>query len=111
VCSQSKRCQKGSEMARKGYWVSAYRAIKDADAIANYANLAGAALQKFGAKYVTRDVAAAVYEAGIKARTVIVEFESVEKAIAARESPDYQAALKVLGQAVERDFRIVEGVD
>jgi len=34
----------------------------------------------------------------------------VEKAIATYESDGYKAALKVLGNAATRDFRIVEGV-
>jgi uncharacterized protein (DUF1330 family) len=41
---------------------------------------------------------------------VLIEFDSVEKAAAAHDSPGYQAALKVLGNAVQRDLRIVEGV-
>ena len=98
-------------MARKGYWVSVYRAIHNQEQVGKYAQLAGPALRKFGAKYIMREVATAAYEAGIKARTVIVEFDSVQTAIAAHDSPDYRAALKVLGQAAERDFRIVEGVD
>ena len=51
------------------------------------------------------------YEAGIKQRIVIVEFESVAKAVEAHDSPDYQAALKVLDNGVERDLRIVEGLE
>ena len=98
-------------MAKKGYLVSAYRSIKDPDKLAAYAKLAGPAFAKYGAKYLVRDVAAQAYEAGVKQRTVIVEFESVEKAVAAHDSPDYQAALKVLGNAVERDMRIVEGLE
>jgi uncharacterized protein (DUF1330 family) len=43
-------------------------------------------------------------------RTVVSEFDSLEKALAAHESPAYQEALRVLGDAVERDLRIVEGV-
>jgi uncharacterized protein (DUF1330 family) len=98
-------------MAKKGYWVSAYRAIKDPDKVAAYAKLAGPALQKYGAKYLARDVAANAYEAGIKQRIVIVEFESVAKAVAAHDSPEYQAALKAFDNAAERDFRIVEGLE
>jgi uncharacterized protein (DUF1330 family) len=37
-------------------------------------------------------------------------WESVAKAIAGHDSPGYQAALKALGKAAERDVRIVEGV-
>ena len=43
-------------------------------------------------------------------RVVVIEFPSVENAVAAHDSPAYQAALKVLGDGVERDMRIVEGV-
>jgi uncharacterized protein (DUF1330 family) len=39
------------------------------------------------------------------------EFPSVEKAIAAYESPAYQNALKALGNGAVRDIRIVEGLD
>jgi uncharacterized protein (DUF1330 family) len=44
-------------------------------------------------------------------RVVIIEFDSVEKAAAAHDSEGYQAALKVLGNAADRDMRIVEGVE
>ena len=98
-------------MAKKGYLVSAYRSIKDPDKLAAYAKLAGPAFAKHGAKYLARGDAAQAYEAGIKQRIVIVEFESVAKAVEAHDSPDYQAALKVLGDGVERDLRIVEGLE
>jgi uncharacterized protein (DUF1330 family) len=50
-------------------------------------------------------------EAGLKEkRIVIVEFDSVADAIAAHDSPGYQAALKAFNNAAERDFRIVEGI-
>src|SRR5262245_25285381 len=48
-------------MAKKGYWVSAYRSIKDPDKVAAYAKLAGPALNKFGARYLARDVASNAY--------------------------------------------------
>ena len=63
-------------MAKKGYLVSAYRSIKDTDKLAAYAKLAGPAFAKYGARYVARGDAAHAYEAGIKQRIVIVEFES-----------------------------------
>ena len=43
-------------------------------------------------------------------RSVVIEFDSVEKAIAAYQSPAYQAALKRLEGAVERDVRFLEGI-
>jgi len=56
-------------------------------------------------------MAAANFKAGLKSRVVISEFDSVEKAIAAHDSPAYQAAVKVLGDGAERDVRIVEGLE
>jgi uncharacterized protein (DUF1330 family) len=44
-------------------------------------------------------------------RVVIIEFDSVAKAAAAHDSAGYQEALRVLGKAVDRDLRIVEGVE
>jgi uncharacterized protein (DUF1330 family) len=43
-------------------------------------------------------------------RLVVMEFESLEKAIATYNSAAYQEALRVLGSGAERDVRIVEGV-
>jgi uncharacterized protein (DUF1330 family) len=45
------------------------------------------------------------------ARSVVTEFDSVEQAIAAHDSAAYQEAPKALGNACERDVRIVGGAD
>ena len=50
------------------------------------------------------------YEAGMSQRVVVIEFDSLAKALACHDTPPYQAALKVLGSGAERDIRIVEGV-
>ena len=94
----------------KAYWVATYRSISDADALAAYAKLAGPAIAAAGGRFLVRGTAAKAYEAGVLQRVVIVEFDSVNKAVAAHDSEGYQAALKVLGRAVDRDLRIVEGV-
>lgn len=39
---------------------------------------------------------------------MVIEFDSAERAVAAYESDEYQHALRVLGDAAERDVRIVE---
>jgi uncharacterized protein (DUF1330 family) len=98
-------------MAKKAYWVSCYRSIKDPDAVAAYAKLAGPALRALGAKYLAVGVANEAYEAGLKQRMVILEFPSLAQAVAAHDSPGYQAALKVFNNAAERDFRIVEAME
>jgi len=95
----------------KGYWVSVYRTIADPEKLAAYNELARAAVQAFGGRTLIRGGQVVAYDAGIAERTILVEFDSFEQAVAARESAAYQKALDALGDAVERDFRIVEGVD
>jgi uncharacterized protein (DUF1330 family) len=98
-------------MAKKAYWISAHRKVNDAVKVAAYAALAMPALQSHGGRYLALDVAARTYEAGIKARIVIIEFESVAAAVGAYQSAEYQNALQVLDGGAERDLRIVEGMD
>jgi uncharacterized protein (DUF1330 family) len=87
-----------------------YREVKRPDALAAYAKLAGPALEAAGGRVLVRGMPADVREAGLVERTVVIEFANLEKAKAAYENPAYQAALAVLGDAVERDIRFVEGV-
>jgi uncharacterized protein (DUF1330 family) len=94
----------------KAYWVACYRKISDPDALAAYAKLAGPAIAAAGGRFLARGAAVQAYEAGLKERLVIIEFDSIAQAVAAHDSPGYQAALKVFGKAAERDMRIVEGV-
>jgi uncharacterized protein (DUF1330 family) len=98
-------------MAKKGYWISAHRKVNDAAKVAADAALAMPALKRHGGRYLALDVPACTYEAGIKARVVIIEFASVAAATAAYQSPEYQNALQVLDGGAERDLRIVEGLD
>jgi uncharacterized protein (DUF1330 family) len=94
----------------KAYWVVTYRSVKNPEAWQAYAKLASPALAEAGGRYVIRNNPAKVYEAGLNERVVVVEFDSVAKAIAAHDSPAYKKALDVLGTGnVERDMRIVEG--
>ena len=91
--------------------VTCYRTITNPDAVAEYAKLAGPALAAAGGRFLARGVPAQVYEAGIKQRMVIVEFDSVAAAVACHDGAAYQAALKVFNNAAERDFRIIEGLE
>jgi len=52
-----------------------------------------------------------VHESGLKERSVLIEFDSVQQAVAAHDSPAYQEALRVLGNGADRDLRIVPGVE
>lgn len=94
----------------KGYWVASYREVRDPEKFAAYAKLAGPLLTAMGGRFLARGMPAKVYELGVKQRVVLIEFDSVEQAVAAHESPDYQSALAILGDSVDRELRIVEGV-
>lgn len=95
----------------KAYWISAYQEVRNPDALAAYAKLAGPALAAAGGRFVVRGMPSAVKEAGLMQRTVIVEFDSLQAALAAYDSSGYREALAALGTgAVVREIRIVEGV-
>ena len=94
----------------KAYWISAYRSISDPAKLAAYAVLAGPSISAAGGRFLARGVATKTYEAGQAERTVLIEFDSVEAAIAAHDSPGYKAALDALGDGAVRDIRIVAGV-
>jgi len=94
----------------KAYWIAFYRSIRNQEKFAAYARLAGPAIQAAGGRFVVRGNPAKVYEAGLDQRVVMIEFDSVQQAIAAHDGTAYQEALKVLGDAVDREIRIAEGV-
>jgi uncharacterized protein (DUF1330 family) len=94
----------------KGYWINFYRSVSNPAAAAEYAKLAGPVIQAAGGRFLARGMPVRTYEAGVNQRSVIIEFDSVEKAIATYQSPEYQSALRFLQGAAERDVRILEGV-
>ena len=92
------------------YWISIYKEIHDEAKLAAYAELAGPALTGAGGTFVVRGLPEQTYEAGESTRTVVIEFDSVEQATAAHDSPAYQDALAALDGGAVRDLRIVPGV-
>jgi uncharacterized protein (DUF1330 family) len=94
----------------KGYIVTTYRSIKDPQKLAAYAKLAGPAIERMGGRVLVRGVPTQVHEQGVNLRVVVVEFDSVQQAIAAHDSAGYQEALGLLGDGAERDMRIIEGL-
>ena len=94
----------------KAYWITCYREIKDPAKLAAYARLAGPALEAGGGRMLARGLAVKAYESGQLERTVIIEFDSVEEALAVHESPAYQQALRALDGGAVRDLRVVPGV-
>ncbi|KRB77363.1 hypothetical protein ASE01_11620 [Nocardioides sp. Root190] len=91
------------------YWISNYREVTDEEKLVAYATLAGPALIAAGGRFLARGLPAKVYEAGLEQRSVLIEFESVDAAVAAHDSAAYQEALAALDGGAVRDMRIVPG--
>jgi uncharacterized protein (DUF1330 family) len=94
----------------KAYWITCYREISDPAKLAAYAKLAGPSIEAGGGRFLARGTPAQAYEAGQSERTVVIEFDSVEHAIAVHDSAGYQDALAALEGGAVRDVRIVSGV-
>ncbi len=92
----------------KAYWINTYRSIDDPEKLAAYVALAGPAMEAAGGTFLARGLPAKSYELGIIERTTLIEFESIEAAHAAHESPAYQEALRALDGGAQRDLRIIE---
>ena len=94
----------------KAYWVVTYRSITNPAAWEGYAKVAVPAIKDAGGRFLALAQPAKVYEAGLNQRVVLVEFDTIEKALACHDTPAYKEALRLLGSGnVERDLRIVEG--
>jgi uncharacterized protein (DUF1330 family) len=93
----------------KAYWVVTYRSVTNPEAWRAYAKLAVPALTDAGGTFLLRSNPAKTYESGMNERVVLIEFASLDKALAAHDTPAYKEALKALGTGnAERDIRIVE---
>ncbi len=94
----------------KAYWISCYRQVSDPARLTAYAQLAGPAIESGGGRFLARSTAVKAYEDGKLDRTVVIEFDSVEQAVAVHDSAAYQRALAALDGGAVRDLRIVQGV-
>src|SRR4029453_12123080 len=96
---------------KSAFWVIAWRSVSDPSAVERYAATASAAILAHGGRFVARGNPAKSYESGLPSRLVIIQFESLQSAITAYESPEYQAAVAHLAGAAERDVRVIESVE
>src|SRR4029450_579638 len=94
----------------KAYWVVTYHSIRNPDALAAYAKIATPAVQAAGGRFLVRGNPTKTYEGGINKGVAVIELDSVAQALSVYDNPTYQAAMKVLGDGVQRDVRVVEGI-
>ena len=93
------------------YWICVYKAVHDQDKVTAYAELALPAIRDGGGRFLARGNPEAVFELAEATRTVVIEFPSVEAAVAAHASEAYQEALRALGDGADRDLRVVPGYE
>ena len=94
----------------KGYMISAHRSERDPVKGAAYSELAEDAIIAAGGKFLAKGGKVVAKENGIVQRTVLIEFDSFDSAVAAYESEGYQKALDALAGGADRDIRLFEGI-
>ncbi len=95
----------------KAYWVGMVD-VKNQDEYKKYADLAGPALLKAGAKIISRGGKIKTLEGKMINRVVIAEFPSLKDAEKFYDSDEYVSALKYLNLEVcDRSLNIAEGVE
>ena len=90
--------------------ISAHRSTANPEKATAYRALALPAMESAGGKFLAAGGRVVAKENGREERTILIEFESFEAAVAAYESDAYQAALAALDGGADRDIRLFEGV-
>ena len=94
----------------KGYWV-AHVDVRDAEVYKQFIAANAAAFAEYGARFLVRGGSQTVMEGPAKKRTVVLEFDSFETAMACYNSPSYQEAKAIRDVVSDGDLLIVEGYD
>ena len=94
----------------KGYWI-AHVDIEDRAEYENYKAANAAPFAEFGARFLVRGGPQEIREGTSRARTVVIEFPSLEAAQACYDSAAYQAAKAIRDPISKGDLMIVEGYE
>ena len=94
----------------KGYWI-AHVKVSNPDVYPDYVATAKPAFEEYGAKFLVRGGAHECVEGNTGERHVVIEFESMEKALACYNSEQYQKAVLIRQNASTGTITIVEGMD
>lgn len=91
------------------YWIARVK-VKNPQAFGEYAKRAGPAVTQNGGKFLARGGQYETVEGEDYPRNVVVEFASLDQALACYHSPEYQEARSFLKDSAEREIALVEGV-
>jgi len=93
----------------KTYWIARVD-VSDPETYKKYVETAKPAFERYNAKFLARGGRTEVMEGRARARNVIIEFASMDDALACYNSPEYSAARKIRQTVSEGEFVFVEGV-
>jgi uncharacterized protein (DUF1330 family) len=94
----------------KAYWIARVT-VTDPDQYKHYVEATPKAFSKYGAKFLARGGRTHQAEGEGRPRNVVIEFPSLEDAVACYNSPEYQAAKAYRGKAGIAEIVLVEGVE
>lgn len=94
----------------KAYWI-AHVDVEDADQYSQYTQCAPAAFARYGARFLARGGRSEALEGrDTPQRSVVIEFDSYEQALACYHSPEYQEARRHREGVARAEVIIVEGM-
>src|SRR5690348_18286847 len=95
----------------KTYWIARVDLHGDPETYKKYVETAKPAFERHQAKFLARGGRTEVLEGKARARNVIIEFPSMEEALACYNSPEYTEARKIRQAVSDGEFLLVEGVE
>lgn len=94
----------------KGYWIARVT-VTEPDGYKLYAAAAGEAFAKYGARILARGGRYEAVEGEARPRNVVIEFPSLESALACWNSPEYQRAKSLREGKGVAEVVLLEGYD
>ncbi|WAJ28528.1 DUF1330 domain-containing protein [Antarcticirhabdus aurantiaca] len=94
----------------KAYWIARVD-VHDPEGYKGYVETAAPAFREHGARFLARGGATHRLEGEMRARNVVIEFDSMEQARACYESEQYQKAKAIRERYATAEMMLVEGVE
>ena len=94
----------------KAYWIARVD-VRDPETYKKYVETAKPAFVRHQAKFLARGGRTEVLEGKARARNVIIEFPSMEEALACYNSPEYTAARAIRQTVSDGEFVLVEAAE
>ena len=94
----------------KAYWIARVD-VRDPETYKKYVETAKPAFERHKANFLARGGRTEVLQGEARARNVLIEFPSMDEALACWNSPEYTAARAIRRPVSEGEFVLVEGVE